>query len=357
MFQDIQIVMDSSWIALLGCTLGSFALAFTLARSPALGADLPGTGVQQCHVRPTSRLGGLGIFLALGVACIAIANREQQAILATILVAGAPALAIGLVEDLTRRVGVAARLASTIAAGAIAVLWSDTQLSSVHVAPLDALLSHAAIAALFTAFAVAGIANAMNIIDGCHGLAGGTATICLLGLATIAAQAGDFPLAFAAVAMAAAVGGFLIVNFPFGRVFLGDGGAYFTGFAIGWIAVLLPSRNPSVSPWASLLICAYPVIEVLYSVARRAARRVPAVAADRDHLHSIVARRIAPAWLPGARPDLHNAATSVAMWVLAGVPAVTAVIAWRHTGWLMMGTATAFMLYHCLYQRVVRHEQ
>jgi UDP-N-acetylmuramyl pentapeptide phosphotransferase/UDP-N-acetylglucosamine-1-phosphate transferase len=207
---------------------------------------------------------------------------------------------------------------------------------------------------LFTAFAVGGVTNAFNIIDGFHGLASGTAALCLLAVACIAAHVGDTALLLAAVVVAAAVAGFWIVNFPWGKLFLGDGGAYFAGFALAWLAVLLPMRNSGVSPWASLLVCAYPVIEVIYSIVRRLHTRKSAGEPDRQHLHSLVATRVVPKLLPRLDPTLQNSAVSVIMWIGAAVPAVAAIALHQRTGLLIVCVIACVVVYHLIYQRVAR---
>eukprot|EP01032_Pedospumella_encystans_P012647 gene12647-14619_t len=87
--------------------------------------------------------------------------------------------------------------------------------------------------------AVAGIANAINIIDGFNGLAS-VVTICmLLSLGYVALQVNDMFVLVAALMVAGATAGFLIWNYPVGLIFLGDGGAYFIGFMLGELALLL----------------------------------------------------------------------------------------------------------------------
>ena len=88
--------------------------------------------------------------------------------------------------------------------------------------------------------------------------------------------------------------GFFVVNFPFGKIFLGDGGAYFAGFLLAALGVLLPMRNPEVSAWTAILICAYPVIETLASMRRKARRDGHSVGQpDRVHFHMLAHRRYA----------------------------------------------------------------
>ena len=314
--------------------------------------DQPGA-VQSFHARPTPRIGGIGIYLALLVAFATVDDSDTRQMLATMLLAGAPALAVGALEDITHRVGVAARLLATLASGALACELGGVVLTHLGIPLVDALLPFMPLAMAFTAFALAGVANAFNIIDGLNGLASGTAAIALLGIAFVAAQAADAPLAFTALVLAAAIAGFWLMNFPWGKIFLGDGGAYFTGFAVAWLAVLLPMRNPSVSPWASLLICGYPVIEAVYSIIRRRFQGHPPGQADRAHLHSLVATRLAGR-LRGVDPTLQNSAVSLLMWICAAIPAFLGVTFSGRTPWLALSAAICLLLYHWLYRQVAR---
>jgi UDP-N-acetylmuramyl pentapeptide phosphotransferase/UDP-N-acetylglucosamine-1-phosphate transferase len=109
----------------------------------------------------------------------------------------------------------------------------------------------------------------LNIIDGMNGLAGMIATLMAVSLALVALQVQDTPIFLIATALASAALGFLVWNFPFGRVFLGDGGAYFLGFMLAELAVQLVVRNPSVSPFYALAVLFYPVFETLFSIWRR----------------------------------------------------------------------------------------
>ena len=349
--------VEHTTFAILATAIASFLLAEVLVLTAGshgrFSMDRPGA-IQKFHSRPTPRIGGIGIYLALLVASRLVPDPDASRILATILVAGVPALLVGLLEDVTKNISVLMRLLATMVSGALACWVGDTSLNYLSVPGLDSLLGLAPVAVLFTAFAVGGVANAFNIIDGFHGLASGTATLCLLAIATIAALVGDTPLILAAVSVAAAVAGFWLVNFPWGRLFLGDGGAYFAGFALAWLAVLLPMRNAGVSPWASFLVCAYPIIEVLYSIVRRRRHRQSAGEPDRDHLHSLVATQVIPKLLPRLHPTLQNSAVSVIMWLLAAVPALAAIAFHHRTVWLMAAAIGCVAAYHLIYRRVAR---
>ena len=147
-------------------------------------------GVQKFHRVPTPRVGGIAIMAALAAAWF-VAEGELSSLLGRLLVAGLPAFCFGLAEDLTKKVSVRTRLFATMGSGVCA--WVLTSASIIHtgIPGLDHALSLMAVSVLFTAFAVGGVANAVNIIDGFNGLASGTVAICLIALGMIAYGCGD----------------------------------------------------------------------------------------------------------------------------------------------------------------------
>ena len=314
-------------------------------------------GIQKMHTNPTPRIGGvaiaLGILVGFADSSHDPAAYEKRAILAGIILAGIPAFVFGLLEDLTKRVSVRTRLLATMGSGLVG--WGITGVSLNHVAipGLDWLLSYTLIAVLFTAFAVGGIANAINIIDGFNGLAAGTSLIILATFGVIARLAGDVPLAFSCLVIAGAVAGFLLVNWPFGKIFLGDGGAYFLGFALAWIAVLLPNRNPDISPWTSLLICIYPIIEVVVSYIRRSRRtgHHPSQP-DRVHLHHLVNRRIVRKYFPTLSRSTQNGITASFMWPLAAIPAALAISTRANPDFIIAAVSICVVVYSVSYRRL-----
>jgi UDP-N-acetylmuramyl pentapeptide phosphotransferase/UDP-N-acetylglucosamine-1-phosphate transferase len=308
-------------------------------------------GVQKFHTDPTPRTGGMAFYPALWAACLLSPESVQQ-LFQPMLLAALPAFAFGIAEDLTKRVGVIERLLATMASGVAA--WSLTGISMgrLDVWGLDQLMTILPVSVAFTAFAVAGVANSINIIDGFNGLAGGTLIICFLALGLVA-QGTDYELSVLCLLMAAVCFGFLIVNFPLGMIFMGDGGAYLMGFMLGWIGVLLPMRNSEVSVWTPLLICAYPVLEVIISILRRRARQHGAGHADRLHLHSLVKSRYVRKHMAHLKPTLRNAAVSPFMWAYAMLPAVWAVIFHDNRLMLIVGFAVSFVVYVLIYTRLI----
>ena len=301
-------------------------------------------GVQKFHSAPTPRIGGLAIMLGLFVAC-ALSSDAQQALFAPLLLAALPAFLFGMAEDLTRRVSVRARLLATMASGVLCWALTDVRILETGVDPIDTALTWLPLSVLFTAFAVGGVANAVNIIDGFNGLASGTVIIGLVALGFIADGCGDAELARVCFLVCAVTAGFFLVNFPFGKLFLGDGGAYLLGFLLSCLSVMLVYRNPDVSPWAPLLACAYPVFETVFTIVRRLwCRRHPGQP-DSCHLHSLVKIAITGRYFRFLSASLRNACVSPFSWALAAVPAVLAVRFAEDGAALPAATLASFALY------------
>ena len=305
-------------------------------------------GIQKFHSVPTPRIGGLAIMLGLIFAC-AVSSPAQQGLFAPLLAAAAPAFLFGIAEDMTRRVSIGARLVATMASGLAAWALTGASIAATGIPLVDAALSWLPLSVLFTAFAVGGVANAVNIIDGFNGLASGTVIIGLVALGFIALECGDLELARLCFTVCAVTTGFFLVNFPFGKLFLGDGGAYLLGFLLAWLSITLVHRNPDVSPWAPLLACAYPIFETVFTIVRRLwCRRHPG-RPDSCHLHSLVKIAIAGRYFRKFSAPMRNALVSPFSWLLAAVPALLAVSFPLDSEALMQGTLASFGLYLAFY--------
>ncbi len=263
-------------------------------------------GIQKFHIAPVPRVGGVAVILGIFCALLffAIFYPKQISVshvssIMALLIASLPAFIAGLIEDVTKRTSVKARLMATIFSALIASVLLNANVHHIDIWGVDSLLAFVPIAVATTAFFVAGGANAINIIDGFNGLAGIVIVIMSAALGFLAWRVADTLVLTMAMLIIGAAIGFLLLNYPFGKLFLGDGGAYFLGFWVAEIAVLLLARNPSVNAWQVLSICAYPVIEVLYSIYRKKfIRSVSPGQPDGLHLHMLVYRRLVSKLIP-----------------------------------------------------------
>lgn len=329
-------------------------------RGSLLALDHDISGPQKFHSRPVPRVGGVGILagLTLGVALLCIVDGEAGRMGALLLACALPAFGAGLIEDLTRRVSPGKRLLATALSAALAFWVLEAQITRAEVPGFDLLVTTTVGALLTTVFAVAGIANSVNIIDGFNGLASMCSAIMLAALAYVAYQVGDTVVGVLALAGIGAVLGFFVWNFPAGLIFLGDGGAYFLGFYVAELSILLLFRNPHVSSLFPLLVCIYPVFETLFSIYRRRfLRAVPPSMPDGIHLHSLIYRRVLR-WAVGDRSAKalarRNSMTSPFLWLLCMASVVPAVLFWDRTAVLAVSLGLFAVTYVGLYWRIVR---
>ncbi len=311
-------------------------------------------GIQKLHKIPTPRIGGVPIVLGLIVAW-SMAPEDVKQMVMTILLAGLPAFLFGVAEDITKRVGVLQRLLATTASGVAAWLITDYSLTRVDVWGADWLLSFMLVSVPFTAFAVGGVANSINIIDGLNGLASTTSTFAFIGYAMMAWQCGDHTLASTSLLLAACVWGFFWINWPLGKIFLGDGGSYFIGFSLAWVAVMLLERNHEVSAFAALLVCVHPVTEVLFSIYRRRIKRLNPGQPDRMHLHSLFKQRYVRRWCGSLSTNWRNSIAGLIVCMMTLTAVLVSNLIFTSVGW-SSSAMLAFMLgYVTIYARMVRH--
>lgn len=346
----------------------SFAVSLFIVRSQKwhgmLSHDHDLDGVQKVHTTAVPRVGGVAVIAAIffGFCLFAIMfpreiTASSAAGVLTLLGASLPAFIAGTIEDLTKTVSVKVRLAATVCSALIASALLGATINEIDIWGIDALLGLAPIAITVTAIVVAGGANAINIIDGFNGLSVSVTVIMAAALGVVAWQAGDGFVAMLSVLGIGAAAGFLALNYPTGKLFLGDGGAYFLGFWVSEIAVLLLVRNPSVNAWQVLSICAYPVIEVLFSIYRRKfIKNGNAGAPDALHLHTLIYRRVVRRIVP-ARFDRGWVRNAMVAGVIVPIIALMAAFSVLLGGTIWGAALLVLMqvwLYIVVYARLVR---
>jgi len=324
------------------------------------GLDVDLGGVQKVHSHAVPRIGGLCIFVTVIIASgiTVFRSRELGSPIGLLLLCSSVAFLGGILEDFTRRVSPTRRLGLTMIAAALGYFLLGAKIQHIHLISGEWWLGSIWLALPLTIFAVAGIAHAVNIIDGFNGLAS-VVTICmLLSLGYVALQVNDSFVLIIALMVAGATAGFFIWNFPAGMIFLGDGGAYFLGFVLGELSILLVMRNPEVSTWYALLLLIYPVFETLFSAYRRIFLRGKSPGMpDGIHLHSSIFRR--GVVLALGREDARaltrrNSMTSPYLWLLSLLAVLPATLFWRHTWVLMLFSLSFVATYLWLYVRIVR---
>jgi UDP-N-acetylmuramyl pentapeptide phosphotransferase/UDP-N-acetylglucosamine-1-phosphate transferase len=343
-------------IMLLAGALATFFICLLIVLTKSLHGHLTldqSSGIQKFHEMPTPRVGGVALMIGLVVVWFLVLEPVKD-IIKNMLFASLPAFIFGTAEDLTKKVSVRARLLATIFSGVLAWWMTGISITHVDVWGLDSLFQWLPISVIFTAIAIGGFANSINIIDGFNGLASGVLFICLTALGMIAFAAGDVVMAKVCFVLGSTLIGFFILNYPFGKIFLGDGGAYLFGFLVSWTAILIVERNSMVSPWAVVLACGYPIVEVVFSILRRFVRKVNPGHPDRLHMHSLIRSRIIRKFINEKRTTTKNAIVSPFVWVLAAISSMLGVVFYKNTIILMVAFGLFFVSYGLLYSMIIR---
>jgi UDP-N-acetylmuramyl pentapeptide phosphotransferase/UDP-N-acetylglucosamine-1-phosphate transferase len=341
--------------------IATFFILRSTLRHGHISADDDLRGPQKFHDKPVPRVGGLAILLAIvtGTAIAHAAKSPAALSLWLLLTSTLPAFGAGIAEDLTKNVSPRRRLLATSISAGLAIWFLDGLVTRTDIPGIDQLIEWAPLAIVITIFAVTGVANSINIIDGFNGLASMCVFIMVLALAYVAFQVGDTFIFTACLITSGAVLGFFVWNFPAGLIFLGDGGAYLLGFLLAELSVLLVHRNDSVSPIFPLLLCAYPIFETLFTMYRRkVVRGVAAGMPDGIHLHTLIHRRLIRWTLAEdqerRRLTRRNSMTSPYLWLLCLCSVVPAVLWWENTLVLTVFLLIFMVSYVWLYSRIVR---
>jgi len=313
-------------------------------------ADLE--GVQKFHHAPVARIGGLPIFIAWSIA--AFLMDDQSGLIFKIWLSSLPVFIVGLYEDLSARVSPLVRLLSAFFSIVIAFFWFDTGINSLGFEAVDYVLSnYVIIALLFTLLVVGGAVNSLNVIDGFNGLLGGYSILAFLAIAYVAYTLGDEMILQLSLISVASILGFFIFNFPFGKIFMGDGGAYFLGFILAITGLMLVDRHAELSNWFVLLIFIYPMYELLYSIYRRKAiHKTDASQPDANHLHSLVYRKIISCDRFKHNKAICNSMTSPIIWLFSLVGLIPAVVWFDNQTMLIVSSFIFMFIYTFIYRYI-----
>lgn len=246
-------------------------------------ADLP--GVRSSHLAPTPRTGGAAIMTGFLAAALALAAGAPALLTFAALCLGA--FALGLVDDARPMPAALKLIGQGVIGSAFVFLFGPVE--SVPL-PFVGDLDLGPAAPALTVFWIVAFMNAFNFMDGANGIAATAAIFALSALGVAAAGAGAEPWASFSVIAAAALFGFLPLNFPQARLFMGDGGSQSIGFIIAALAALLAAGEAPVSALFMPTVFMPFLFDVAFTLAHRAARKRNIAQAHNEHLYQLLIR-------------------------------------------------------------------
>lgn len=210
--------------------------------------DVP--NARSSHVIPTPKGGGLGF---AAVFTLALFHAWGQGMLddreALALALCLPAALLGLLDDLFN-LNISTRITAQglLALAVLACLAGLPPLSMGDGSVLSVWIW------LPAALALVWLINLYNFMDGIDGLAALEALFVCLAGAFFAYRAEDAGFGFLLLALAAAIAGFLPLNLPRARIFMGDAGSTWLGLVLGTLGLISAQRGVMhVWAWAILL--------------------------------------------------------------------------------------------------------
>lgn len=260
--------------------------------------DIPSD--RKVHEAPIPRIGGLALFLAFFIPFVIfylsiflflelpftyILNRPDWL---GVFTGAVLIFSTGFLDDIR---GVSPRLKLMVQCiSTLAVVAGGLSIEKVLIPPWGVIDLHPVVSILITIIWCLLVINGFNFIDGLDGLAAGIALICSLFLLIVAFMTNHYYMTLPTVMIAGATIGFLHYNFNPAKVFMGDSGSYFLGYALATSALRISRDDTNnitlIVPTA--IILAIPMFDVIVATFRRILRREPIFRPDCYHIHHCI---------------------------------------------------------------------
>jgi len=294
-------------------TVGAVAAAVTFVLIPVVRRLSARMGAvvepdeRHVHTRPTPTAGGAAMIVGVGIAVVvAYFHPDFSNVMAArtevlgVVVAAGVMWSVGFVDDL-REISPPAKIAGMVLAGSIMAL-TGVSILVFRVPFFEILVLSPDWSYLLTVVWVVGMANAVNLVDGLDGLAGGIVAIASATFFLYAVRLGNEevldpsnPGAMWAIITLGVCVGFLPHNVHPARIFMGDGGALLLGMLMAASTMSVGGRSSAefsgqtfffFAPiFIPLVILGVPILDTVWAILRRAARRSSMSAPDKKHLH------------------------------------------------------------------------
>jgi UDP-N-acetylmuramyl pentapeptide phosphotransferase/UDP-N-acetylglucosamine-1-phosphate transferase len=243
---------------------------------------------QKIHNRFIPRIGGIAIYFTYLISYLITINNPEDIINfeqrsnKILILSVLPLIIIGTLEDLTGKAGVLYRLAAALISGFLFITLYDSDfinqlLKSTGLTLNSTPINKIIIITILTTL-IAFYSNAQNIIDGLNGLC------CGIFLTFIFFNFGKLEIYEENLFIIVII--FLMFNWPYPLIFIGDSGAYLLGYIVA-VCSLISIAN-GYDPVVIFLTAYYPVLETLFSVVRRGINKVSITKSDNKHLHTLI---------------------------------------------------------------------
>ena len=251
-------------------------------------SQIPYSGDQLIHEGSICPLGGLIIFTCCFFTLLLLNNYFYLPDIfnyTKIFFISIPLLLFIVWEDIGHNIGIGLRFLVLFLTAAYSVIYWLTGFPIIELPFLSMFFENKIFSIVFYTLCLVGLMNGSNFIDGMNGLLGFYFLGAILACLYLCFLLGQTDQALPLVLLGLGIAGFLIFNFPFGKIFLGDAGAYFISFFLGLWVLNFFSNNTHISSWNAILLFFYPSMELIYSFVRKICSHKSPFRPDARHLH------------------------------------------------------------------------
>ena len=198
-----------------------------------------------------------------------------------------PLFIASLYEDINNQGNINIRFICTLIVSVLFCVYFET-IQQIDTPVLSGLMSYHFFAVILTTIAIASITQCFNLIDGLNGQTVFNFYLIVLSLLLFEKFDGNTDQVYFYLYFLLSCLPFIILNFPFGKIFLGDHGAYFLGFLAAILVVEFFNSHQELFSWNAILILIYPIFELLFTISRRFINGKKVLSPDTFHIHSLI---------------------------------------------------------------------
>jgi UDP-GlcNAc:undecaprenyl-phosphate GlcNAc-1-phosphate transferase len=255
-------------------------------------------GGRKLHKKPTPLLGGVAIYLPFAICLLFLVSlvlsdrlqlkQPSLSQMISLLIGATWILCLGVLDD-KFGLGWKRKLGGQLLG--VVILVAGGHSIEIATVPFLGPVKFGWLGPIVFGVAVLVITNAINLIDGLDGLAGGICFFAAITSGMIGYCKGDWFTAVVAFSISGALLGFLRHNFPPASIYMGDGGSLLLGFVLGTLATSGAALQPGQrsGTLGVLLVPFLPfgiaLLDVALSIGRRLLSGKKIFWADSDHLH------------------------------------------------------------------------
>ena len=242
-------------------------------------------GIQKIHENQISRLGGLCLLVALFIAFLFHPFMIERSMIMGLFLTFTPILVITFFEDIHMHLSPYYRMLMMVLATLLLLFTTLKTLPELSMPAIGSVLNLPYILPIFYTLFLVALMNGMNFIDGVNGLLSVTVISAFFGLGLMAFIVNDTDFLTMVIFFTLPWLIFLLFNYPLGKIFAGDVGAYWSGWVLGALCIDFFAKHQELLTWSVLLIVFYPLMEVTFSVFRKIIQKKSPFHPDANHLH------------------------------------------------------------------------